>query len=432
MSEIWASLQSKVRAEIKDSGLLRAVFGDIEFLELAEDNQLQTLKLALPSTLSLGIARGDLHEVIHQELVRQLQRSDVQVTFETSKIQTESQQLRAPIEPEDIEEHLRLPQIEFKAKWFLNADYKLEYFVNGEHSDFAYKCVEMLSAAPLPHLRQLFIFGPSGMGKTHLLHALGWQIKSRSPELQVKVFSADEFINDYHMYLAKKQMAEFRGKYRLKTDVLLIDDIHSMARAKGAQEELFNIFNYYEQTAKFIAFTCDKSPQTLEGFEPRLLTRFQGGLSAEIHATDFATRLEILESKQERYSFKISREILQQLANGVTNSVRSLEGALFKVGTYQMMKGSLITTAELGRLMPTLVCDKSAVTIDTILAETAQAAGLKVSDLKSMSRRREIVVARNLGMARLREELSLSFAEIGRIFGKDHSTVMNGIKRHKA
>lgn len=429
MSAIWSDLQSKVCTEIEDSGFLKAIFKDVEFLDL-EAGESPILKLGVGNSISLRLAQRDLQGLIREKLKQVLNRSEVQVQFEASQSRQGDQLALLMVEDMVPEPNLRSPCVEFRPKWFLNPDYKLESFVNGEHSDFAYKAVSLLTTANQTHLRQLFLYGPSGMGKTHLLHSLGWQFKEMQPGLNVKIFSADEFINDYHAYIAKKQMPEFRGKYRLKTDVLLIDDIHSMARAKGAQEELFNIFNYFEQAGKFIAFTCDKSPHTLEGFEPRLLTRFQGGLSAEVVTPDLATRIRILEFKQLKYGFNFSDQALQRIASSVTNSVRSLEGAILKVGAYQKLKGSLVSFEEMSRLIPSgATASEGKLTAEEVLNICASSSGLKVSDLKSTSRKREIVLARSQAMHRLRNELSLSYSEIGRIFCKDHSSVMSAIKR---
>ncbi len=428
MSEIWTNLQREIHTEIKDSGMLKAIFSGIEFLGL-EGDSLPTLKLGVSNSLSLGIAQRDLQDIIQMKIEQTLNKRVI-VNFETSE-KLKTRQLELLDEPQETIFELRSPDIELKPKWFLNLDYKLSQFINGDHSNFAYKSIEMLTAANQPHLRQLFLYGPSGNGKTHLLHALGWRFKDLQPNLNVKIFTADEFINDYHMYIAKKQMAEFRGKYRLKTDVLLIDDIHGLARAKGAQEELFNIFNYFEQTGKFTAFTSDKSPHQLESFEPRLLTRFQGGLSTEISAPCLATRIKILEFKQSKYGFHLATETLTHIAHTIANSVRSLEGALYKVGSYQYMKGSQVTKDELIKLIPSAAgsLDSTEPTIDSILATIATASDLKISDLKSTSRKRQIVQARNSAMLRMREELSLSYSEIGRIFGKDHSTIMSALKK---
>lgn len=422
MQDIWNSINQNLLTEINDSGLLKAVLMQMQFLGEATNGEAKSIKLSVANSLSLNIANNELSPIIKRELMKVLGH-DLEITFECSE-----SQLALPDMEAVPETSLRTPEIDFKPKWFLNREYTLENFVDGDHSNFVINCLKSLSSNSEQKMNQFFLHGPSGMGKTHLLHALGWQFKALGKN--VKLLCADEFINDYHMYIAKKQMPEFRGKYRLKTDVLLIDDIHSMSRAKGAQEELFNIFNYYEQNQKFIAFTSDKSPNLLEKFEERLLTRFQGGLSAELTSPDYETRIRILQTKSQKLNFYLKDEVITYIAKAMTGSVRALEGALIKVGTYQKMKSVAVTMPELERLIPQVGCLGSTdLSVDSILTAAAIAANLKVSDLKSTSRKREIVTARNHAMLRMREELSLSFAEIGRIFMKDHSTVITAIKR---
>lgn len=433
MSEIWSNLQTEVKKEIQDSGFLNAIFNEIEFMDLNTSMNPPMIQLGLVNSVSLSIAEKNLTPILRKHLEKVFS-SSIDIKF--AKLHSQNSKLspqQLPLLLEELaaqEESLRLPDLQLKPQWFLNPSYQMNRFINGEHSNFAYKCVDFLTSTSAPEVKQLFLYGPSGVGKTHLLHALGWKFKEIPQYSKVKVFSAEEFMNDFHFYLSKKQMPEFRGKYRLQTDVLLIDDIHVLAKAKLAQEELFNIFNYYEQNNKFIAFTSDKSPHELEGFEPRLLTRFQGGLSAPIDLPDFVTRFKIAQEKQLEFGFSLSPETLHNLAQAVTSSVRSLEGALYKIGTYQKMMQKPITREELEKLLPALSLNQAPITEDLILTEVAKEFDLKIRDLKSTSRKALIVRARSQAMHRMREELALSYADIGRIFQRDHSSVISAIRKY--
>lgn len=428
MKNIWSEIVPSLKAQVQNSGLLSNVLSDLTFIDFKNEINFKNIKLGVPNTFfSKSIAEKDLKPLIREELCRVLNFSSVDVELEPIQVEIKEQLSLIP-NVSELESAVVSPAINLRPKWFLNPKFQVDYFINGEHSNFAFQCVQFFLQKDVLSTRQLFLYGPSGVGKTHLLHSLGWEFKNRY-HYNVKLFSAEEFINDYHLYLSKKQMPEFRGKYRLNTDVLLIDDIHSLAKTKGAQEELFNIFNYYEQAGKYIAFTSDKSPLELENFENRLLTRFQGGLSAEIVRPIFDTRLKILKFKQQLNGYHLSDDVLEYLARSIDSSVRSLEGALMKVGLFQSIKGAQISKKEIESLMPQLTKKIETLNHQTIIEETALEFRMKKEDLFSNSRKKMIVLARSKAMFLMRERLSFSYSEIGRIFGKDHSTVLNSIKK---
>jgi chromosomal replication initiator protein len=357
-------------------------------------------------------------------------KDKIKTVPKNESLTTEKKEVSKPITLETVVKEPTATAKELKIRGGLNQDFTLENFIQSEHSEFALQCMDALIKYEFQRPRQLLIYGEPGLGKTHLLTALGWSLKKHHKV--VKLVTGEDFINDFHAHINKKIMGDFRNKYRLKTDVLLIDDIHAIAKNKNAQEELFNLFNFYEQRHKILVFTSDLSIDELVDFEPRMISRFQGGLAAEVHKPDLETRLKILKSKNAKSGFEIDPSILLLIAQNVTQNIRSLEGALYKIGLFKKLKKNPLTADDLEKILHIKNMQKQTLSVEDILEDCAKNAGLKVYELKSQSRKHEIVKARNRAMLRMREELNLPFTEIGRILTKNHSTVMSGIANAKA
>lgn len=430
---IWLDILPSIKNEVRESSLLTTILSDIKLVDFQNSNEQGHLVLSISdSSFSKKIAETELCPLIERELKKSISVGKIKIEFSVRERQP-LEQMSFSIDPETlIQPEVKKSTIEFRPKWFLNPNYKIDYFVNGVYSNFAYQSVLAIAQNNTLNVRQLFIYGDSGLGKTHLLHSLGWEFKDCASQLNVKLFSAEEFINDYHLYLSKKQMPEFRGKYRLNTDVLLIDDIHILAKAKGAQEELFNIFNYYEQTSKLIAFTSDKSPHELSGFEPRLLTRFQGGLTVKLFSPTKEDRFKILNFKQIQKGVLLSFEVLDLISSRIDKSIRSLEGILVSLAYAQNILGRAFTKEEAESYLPKIIesNDKKNVTSEAILAQEANESNISIHEIKSKSRKREHVMVRDKTIFRLRNELNLSYGDIGRLLNRDHSTVMTAYERY--
>lgn len=435
MHEIWNDIKLNLNTQVADHGPSLAVLDSLQFLGLNQEIENGRLRLGLPSSLQIDMAERSLRPLIENEIKNLIDHKNLGVEFVLSKKElaqelTPRSAAPAPgqLELGSIETEVKEPLYRFLPKFSLNKDLTLENFVRGPQTQFATECVKIFADPNSENLGPLLIYGNSGLGKTHLLHALGWQILKSNPAIRIKYVTGEEFINDYHSDISKKLMSEFRGKYRLKTDLLLIDDIHSIGRTKGAQEELFNILNYYASSNKMIAFTCDKSPDQLTDFEDRLKSRLQGGLSAEITCPDFETRFAIAVQKSLQFGLSLSPALLEMLSMRIDHDLRALTGAIYKMGVLAKVTGCEPTKAQVEQAL-NLVCEeKQVVTAELILERAAAKHGLKISDLKSQSRVRFVLTARNEAMRLMRDQLGYSYAEIGRVFGKDHSTVMNALK----
>lgn len=427
MHDIWNDIKLNLNTQVADHGPSLAVLESLQFLGMNEEIENGRLRLGLPSSLQIDMAERSLRPLIERQIRNLIDHKNLGVEFVLSQksAKPSSPQLELGAVPET---EIKEPLYKFLPKFSLNKDMTIENFVKGPQSSFAVECLKIFADPCSVNLGPLLIYGHSGLGKTHLLHSLGWQILKTNPEIRIKYVTGEEFINDYHSDISKKLMSEFRGKYRLKTDLLLIDDIHSIGRTKGAQEELFNILNYYAATNKMIAFTCDKSPDQLSDFEDRLKSRLQGGLSAEITTPDFETRFAIAVQKTLQFGLSLSPMLLEYLAQNIDQDLRALTGAIYKLGVMTKVSGREPDITLVEKALNINMGPKVTVNVDSLLALSAQKHGLKISDLKSTSRIRLVLNARNEAMKALRDQLGMSYAEIGRVFGKDHSTVMNALK----
>lgn len=434
MHELWNDIKLNLNTQVADHGPSLAVLDSVQFLGLnlsSNNEEHGRLRLGLPSSLQIDMAERSLRPLIEKQIQKLIDHKNLGVEFvlsERSAPKAAQAKSSPQLELGSTEAEIKEPLYKFIPKFSLNKDLTIENFVVGPQTNFAVECARIFADPNSVNLGPLLIYGNSGLGKTHLLHALGWQVLKSNPEIRIKYVTGEEFINDYHSDISKKLMSEFRGKYRLKTDLLLIDDIHSIGRTKGAQEELFNILNYYASTNKMIAFTCDKSPDQLTDFEDRLKSRLQGGLSAEITCPDFETRFAIAVQKSLQFGWSLSPALLEMLSMRIDKDLRALTGAIYKMGVLTKVSGQEPSFQQVEQALNLGAQDKTPVTADGILNQTASKHGLKVSDLKSQSRIRFVLNARNEAMKELREQLGYSYAEIGRVFGKDHSTVMNALR----
>ena len=312
----------------------------------------------------------------------------------------------------------------------LRKDFTFNTFVVGPNNEFAHAASFQVSENPGDlKYNPLFVFGPTGLGKTHLLNAIGNYIKQRQPEKKVVYISAETFLKECVTALRYKKMDSFQEKYRETADILLVDDIHTLSRGNVAQEEFFHVLNSLLQLKKQIVVACDRMPKDLNGLEERIQTRLEGGLMVNIEIPDIETKMAILRYKSEAMSLNISNEIIQYLASISSRSIRELEGNLNKVRMFSQLQGLSISVDLVKRV---LNCNKdtNTLTIDRIQKIVSDAFNIKISDLKSKNRQKQIVTARQIAMKFVQKYLKKTLKDIGRAFGgKDHTTVLSNIKK---
>ncbi|MCB9780443.1 MAG: chromosomal replication initiator protein DnaA [Alphaproteobacteria bacterium] len=309
-------------------------------------------------------------------------------------------------------------------------------FVVGACNQFAHAAAQAVADAPgEPQYNPLFIYGDTGLGKTHLMQAIGNQIRQATPDARVLYVTAEQFTNELIDSLRYHKQAEFRDKYRRQPDVLLLDDVQFIGGKDRTQEELFHTFEYLKDRGKQIVFTADVLPREIDKFEPRLRTRCESGMLADTQAPDVETMLAILRQKADELDLRIDDELAQWIAGRVLGSIRELEGVLNRLDAVSKLQlGGRPPTVELARkhLAGILPDAPAPLTADEIVQAVARFFSLKVADLKGTRRLKQIVRPRHIAMWLVREHTELSFPEIGRVFGnRDHSSVQHACKKIK-
>lgn len=314
-----------------------------------------------------------------------------------------------------------------------NPKYAFDNFIVGHNNRFAYASAQAVVKSPAKSYNPLFIYGSVGLGKTHLLHAMGLSIADLHPHLTLKLVSCEKFTNDLINSIKDKKVDSFRDTYR-SVDVLIVDDIQFLAGKEQTQEEFFHTFNDLYNLDKQIILTSDRSPKEIQTLEDRLRTRFEWGLIADIQPPELETRIAILRKKMELNQFDISDDILHYIATQIPTNVREMEGALTRIVAYASLLNTEVTLSIASNVIRDMVGIKQEkpLTISQIQRKTAEYFSLSTSDLNSKGRTKEVVYARQIAMYLSRELTNVSLPKIGENFGnRDHSTVMHACDKIK-
>ncbi len=313
----------------------------------------------------------------------------------------------------------------------LNDRYTFANFVVGGSNQLAHAASTAAAGGSGPRHNPIFLCGGTGLGKTHLVHAVAHRVRTSRPEARIIYTSAERFVNEFVGALANHTMNEFRAKYRERCDLLLVDDIHFLAGKAGTQEEFFHAFNALHQAGKQILVTSDKYPQQLEKIEERLISRFSWGLVADIQAPELETRVAIVRRKADSERVEIPNDVTLFIAQSVRSNVRELEGALIRLMAKASLTGRELdidfVRTELATTMPVRANESS---IDDIQRAVCHHFKLRSGDLSSKDRHKTIALARHVAMYLCKQRLRASYPEIGRAFGnRDHTTVMSGVRK---
>jgi len=313
----------------------------------------------------------------------------------------------------------------------LNPRYSFENFIVGKGNELAHAACLAVAENPGKKYNPLFIYGGVGLGKTHLLQAVGHEILRKDKKKKVFYLSAERFTNEFVKAIREGQMEEFKKIYRNK-DVLLVDDVQFFAGKEGVQEEFFHTFNALYQKDKQIVLTSDRPPRVIPALEERLISRFEGGMIIDISPPDLETRIAILEQKAKEKNVTIPKEIIQYIATQIQSNVRQLEGALNKIIAYHELNKLPFSLEEAKAIIKSLTSlpRKAALSPRELLQIVAEFYGLKLQELTGGSRKKELVVPRQVAMYLLREELDASFPLIGNeLGGRDHTTAMHAWRK---
>ena len=338
---------------------------------------------------------------------------DVEVKFTIPQPDPEEEEAR-----EDREERLPVGQYAFT----------FENFIRGPSNQFAFAAAQAVAANPSGAYNPLFIYGPSGLGKTHLLHAIKFEVAKNHPDFNIVYVDCEVFTNEIIEAVKNGTTELFRQKYRL-ADVLLIDDIQFLAGKESTQEEFFHTFNTLHNAGKQIVIASDRPAKEIKSLEERLRTRFEWGLTADIQPPDFETRVAIVKRKAELLKLDVPEDVADYIANHLKQNIRQLEGAVKKLNAYYMLEGispciGVTSTAIKDTLNDT---QPIPVTIEKIINEVARTYNLLPSDIRGKKRSANVSAARQMTMYIIREVTGMSMEAIGQEFNRDHSTVVYSI-----
>ena len=313
----------------------------------------------------------------------------------------------------------------------LNPKYNFDNFVIGGSNRFAHAAAVAVAEAPAKAYNPLFIYGDSGLGKTHLLHAIGHYAESLYPGIRVRYVSSEEFTNDFINSIANNRSSVFQSRYR-DIDILLIDDIQFLQGKDSTQEAFFHTFNTLHDHNKQVVITSDLPPKALTGFEDRMRSRFEWGLITDVQAPDLETRIAILRKKAQSEKLQVDNEILEYMASKVSSNIRELEGTLIRVTAFASLNRQPVDLALVQTVLKDLITldDDNVIAPVDIINHTAVYFKLTVDDLYGSSRSQAVATARQIAMYLCREMTNLSLPKIGQLFGnRDHTTVMYANKK---
>ena len=408
--DVWEKVKSLMEAGMTAVSI-ETWFGDVEAVAL-EDTR---LVLCVPTDFKRNIIRTRFQSGV-EEALKELFSFDVDVAL---------------LLPEERDAYARQAAEPFPAGGDVNK-YTFERFVVGSTNEFAYTAAVKISDEPGTKYNPLFIHGQSGLGKTHLLHAIAGRTRQNHPGCRIMYVQSEDFVNELIGNLRRGiDMQNFRDKYR-QVDLFLMDDVQFIAGKDSSEEELFHTFNTLYEQKKQIVFTSDRPPQEMLRLEQRLKTRFEQGLTADIQPPDYEMREALLKNKAAERGISLPKPVLSYVADNITSNVRQIEGVVNKIMAFQELMGAQVDVDTTIRAVRDILRAKENFlpSADTIIQEVARFYELDTAAITGQSQNKEISTARNVSMYIIREMTQLSLAEIGQLFGgRHHSTVLNSINR---
>ncbi len=438
-ADLWIQIKDRIKSRNKDNKLVETWIDPIKYVETVKKDQSSKMILGVPSQLHQYFVVENLLDKIYGE-ISDIYRSDFEVDIIVSQIKHSISSL---VDPKSFSESVEpkatnsLPAAGNVPAWTisknskgLDPNYTFSTFVVGKNNEFAHAASYNVAQNPgTEGYNPLFICGPVGMGKTHLLHAVGNHIRSYFPQLRINYISASDFLNECVAALRYKEMEKFRLKYRENSDILLVDDVQYIGKGEATQEEFFHTLNSFFERKKQVVVASDRMPKDIMGLEDRSRSRLEWGLIADISMPDIETRLAILRYKSEKMGLKLVDEVAQYIARISKRSIRELEGNLKKVKMYSELQG-LTIDIDLTKRVLAHHDTQTTISIEDIQKMVADHFKVRISDLKSTTRAKQIVVPRQIAMFLIKRHLDKSLVDIGKAFGgKDHTTVMNALER---
>ncbi len=427
MKQIWIDAQQKIEGVLTPQSY-RTWIKPIKFIDSNESSYI----LEVPSEFHKNEIRERYISLI-RDVISGLSNDSFDIVLKVAE--SKSEEKRSPERGEDVPPS---PVTVEKAKnqtftTALNGKYTFDSFVCGSSNEFAHAASLAVAEAPAEKYNPLFIYGGTGLGKTHLMVAIGNQILSKNPDAKICYYTSETFMNEMINCIRHKKMEEFRAKFR-KADLLLIDDIQFMAGREATEVEFFHTFNALYESHKQIVITSDKFPKDIPGLEERLRSRFEWGLIADIQPPDVETKVAILKKKAELNRIDLPNDVALLIGSSNASNIRELEGMLIRIGAYASLTKNKINLTMAKDILKDIIVDKSKeISIELIQKLVAEHFKIKVADLKSEKRLKNFVIPRQLAIYLCRELTKASYPEIGEKFGgKDHSTVIYAVKKISA
>jgi chromosomal replication initiator protein len=435
----WQQVKQSLKDKNSGNKLIETWFDPVNLIASEETNRGRLFQLSVPS---------DLHKYWISENFLDRICSEISASFEgpfqVELIVREDQQpqnqqlpladLREDVSYENNSDLTGFRNHQLSAQQLrrgeLNPDYTFTTFVVGRNNEFAHAASHSVADNPGAAYNPLFICGPTGMGKTHLLNSVGNYIGQKFSNLRIKYVSAERFLNECIAGIRRGEMHRFRVRYRDNCDILLMDDIQVLGRGDAVQEEFFHTLNSFFETKRQVVVASDRMPKDINGLEDRIRTRLEWGLIADIQMPDMETRVAILRYKAEIKSIQISDDVVNHIARISKRSIRELEGNLNKVKMFAELQGLPITLELTKKILATHNSDAGHLSVEDIQKLVAAHFNIRINDLKSANRSKPIVIARQVAMFLIKKHLDKSLTDIGRYFGgKDHTTVINALRR---
>ena len=427
---IWDKIISQLKS-INDSPLFSSIIKSIQLIDVVDDK----VYLGVPDEFTCEWIKTNYLKVIEKAL-SETEGRDFDIFISAIPYQDKSNDKKS----EELEEHpddshektekIRSGSEVNTVSGNINPRYTFNEFVSGSTNQFAYSAAEAVADKPGTSYNPLFIYGGVGLGKTHLINAIGNAILDKNPQKKVCYYTSERFINELITSLRCSRMEDFRKKFR-SVDVLLIDDIQFIAGKERTQEEFFHTFNELYEAQKQIVVTSDKFPKEIPGLEERLRSRFEWGLIADIQPLDLETKQAILKLKSEKMGIDLPEDVSLFLAGSSTSNVRDLEGYLNRLNLFSRMKSIPISLEMAQETLKDILSKKNQeVSVEEIQKAVASFYNIKVADLKSSKRIKAFILPRQIAMYLSRKITSCSYPDIGAKFGgKDHSTIIHAINK---
>jgi chromosomal replication initiator protein len=435
----WNQIKNQIKARNAENKSLETWLNPVSYVETLGSGTMPRIILGVPNDLSKYFVVENILEKIYceiSELYKGPFEVDVIVKKNGADAGTNDYQAYSENEYEPGRVMQGLNNMnrakEHPYKDVLNPEYTFHTFVVGRNTEFAHAASYNVARNPggSDGYNPLFICGPVGMGKTHLLNAVGNYLKESLSHLKIQYISAERFLNDFVAAVRTKETEKFRQKFRDGADVLLVDDVQFIGRGEATQQEFFHVINSFLDNKKQVVLASDRMPKDILNIEDRNRSRLEWGLIADISMPDLETRMAILRYKAERFGIRLNEEVISYVARLSKRSIRELEGNLKKMKMFSELQG--ISIIDIGLAKRVLANHETQTTISSedIQKMVADHYKVRISDLKSTTRSKNIVVPRQVSMYLIKRHLDKSLVDIGRQFGgKDHTTVMNAIER---